>query len=156
MGASIGILFTFMSVIVIFGIIYFYYREILSYYDDEKSPQLKIIILVKNAEDEIEGLVREYYNRQVNPAELWIADCGSRDQTLQILERLSRRFPGIGLLFLYDMPLEICMQEAIKLIKAPALLILDGTSIKCKEILKLIDLLYVKKNVAIGLKYYKK
>ena len=153
---SNGIILILMTIVVVFGIIYCYYMESLSYYADERSPQLEIILFIKNAQDEIEGFVRHYYKREVTAVGLWIVDCGSEDQTPQILERLSRCFSGLRLLFLCDMPLEICMQEVLRHINAPAFLIIDGTHLKYKEILKLTALLHVKKNVAIGLKTYKK
>lgn len=139
MGVSDAIILTFTIIIVIFGILFCYYRKSLSYCVDEKSPEPEIVIFVRNAENEIEGLVREYYNRPVNPVELWIIDCGSRDQTPQILEMLSRQFSELRLFFLPDMYLELCMHETIKHINAPALLLIDGTYLKCKDILQLID-----------------
>ena len=141
---SNGIILILMTIVVAFGIIYCYYMESLSYYADERSPQLEIILFIKNAQDEIEGFVRHYYKREVTAVGLWIVDCGSRC------------FSGLRLLFLCDMPLEICMQEVLRHINAPAFLIIDGTHLKYKEILKLTALLHVKKNVAIGLKTYKK
>jgi len=153
---SNGTILIFMTIIVIIGIIYCYCRESLSYYADERSPELEVIIFMKNAQNEVEGIVRDYYKKEVKPRELWIVDCGSRDQTTQILQRLSRQFLELRLLFLSDMPFAICVQEALKLINAPALLLIDGTNLRCKDVLELTNLLHAKKNVAIGLKSYKK
>lgn len=142
---SNGIILILMTIVVVFGIIYCYYMESLSYYADERSSELEIILFIKNAQDEIEGFVRHYYKREMTAVGLWIVDCGSGDQTTHILERLSLWFPGLKLIFLSEMPLEICMQEVLRHINAPAFLIIDGTHLKCKEILKLTALLHVKK-----------
>lgn len=141
--------------IAIFIIIYFHRSQNMSNYADEKWLKLETVIFIKNAQDEIEGIISNYYSRQVKPVELLIVDCGSRDQTPQILERLTRRFLGLKLLFLSDLPFQLCLQEALKHTSAPALLLVDGTCLDSKEIFKLTALVS-KKNVGIGLKSYEK
>lgn len=133
---QIGIIL-FTTVAVILAIMYFYCRKSLSYFADKKSPELEIIIFIKNAQDEIEGIVRNFYHRQVKPSELWIVDCGSEDQTPEILQKLSGWFPGLRLLFLSDMPLKLCIQEVLKHTNAPALLLIDGTYLNSEEVLKI-------------------
>lgn len=126
-----------IAFIVILLIMYFRLIRNLSYYADEKLPKMETVIFIKNAQDEIEGIISNYYSSQVKPVELWIVDCGSEDQTPQILEMLTLRFIGLKLLFLSDLPFHLCIQEVLKHTNAPALLLIDGTCLSSKEMLKL-------------------
>lgn len=135
--------------------IYFYRSKSMSHYADEKWPKLETVIFIKNAQDEIEGIVKNFYSRQAKPVELLIVDCGSWDQTPQILERLARQYLGLKLLLLSDLPFQLCIQEALKYTSAPAVLLLDGKSLTSKVVIELTALIS-KKNVGIGLKSYEK
>ena len=144
-----------MMIVVVFIIIYFCRSYFLSHYNGEKWRGIETVIFVKNAQDEIEGIVKSYYSRQIRAAELMIVDCGSSDQTPQILERLSMQYMGLKLLLLSDLPFQLCAQEALKHTSGPAMLLVNGTALNYKEVIKLIDPAF-KKNVGIGLKSYEK
>jgi len=133
-----------ITAIICIFIIYFFYCKKLSYYADENWPKLETVIFIKNAQDEIEGIVNNFYSRQTQPAELLIVDCGSCDQTHEILERLARRYLGLKLLLLSDSPFNLCIQEALNHTNAPAVLLLDGKSLSSKEMLKSMDLVLKK------------
>ena len=109
-----------------------------------EQPMLETVIFIKNAQNEIEGIINDFYSRQEEPLELLIVDCGSSDQTTEILERLARRYFGLRLLLLSDLPFNLCVQEALKHTSSPALLLLDGNNLSSKEMLKAIDLAFKK------------
>ncbi len=144
-----------LAVIVIFMIIYYYRCQILLKYGDEKGQTIETVIFIKNAQDEIEGIVNNFYSRQIKPAELLIVDCGSMDQTPHILQRLAKRYIGLKLLFLSDLPFQGCAQEVLKHTRGPVLLLVDGTCLNYNQVLKIMDLVS-KNNVGIGLKSYEK
>lgn len=123
---------------------------------DKIDASFEIVIFVKNAQNQIEGIIKDYYQLETKPDELWIVDCGSNDQTPQILERISRQFPGLRLLFFQNMSSKTCMQQTLPYLDESAILFLDGTKLKSKDIHKLIRYLCCKKNVKIGLKTYEK
>lgn len=111
-------------------------RQNLSNSAAEKLPRLETLIFIKNAEDVIEGIVKDFYSKQEMTSELLIVDCGSSDQTHRILERLARRYLGMKFILLSDLPLNSCIQEALKYTSSPALLLIDCKSMSSKEILK--------------------
>lgn len=129
---GIHIYMTFITIIAIILFLYFYRRIILSNTFDEISPE--IVILVKDAQDEIEGIVRDFYGRMTHSKELWVVDCYSDDQTQRVLEKVSLLFPGLRLIFLQDIPFEQCIQEVFRCKKSPAILIIDGSQLSHRHI----------------------
>jgi len=110
----------------------------------DELPKLETVIFIKNAQDEIEGIVKSIYSWRGAPLELLIVDCGSSDQTHAILERLSRQYLGLRLLLLPDSPFDLCAQEALKHTSSPALLLLDGKTLSSREMIKSVDLVLKK------------
>ncbi|MDD4570677.1 MAG: hypothetical protein PHE70_11225 [Tepidanaerobacteraceae bacterium] len=153
-GVFLGTLFT--AIIVILGICLYRKVIILQSYACNLDHELVIVLLVKDAQNEIEGIIRDYYRGKTQSKEFWIVDCGSHDQTPQILERISWYFSGLRLLFVSDIPLKLCKKEVIEHINAPAVMIIDGTQLSYKNIMSLTHFLCNKNNVAIGLKTYEK
>jgi cellulose synthase/poly-beta-1,6-N-acetylglucosamine synthase-like glycosyltransferase len=143
-----------ITVLIIILIVHYYCGKNLSNSAAEKLPRLETLIFIKNAEDVIEGIVKDFYSKQEMTSELLIVDCGSSDQTHRILERLARRYLGMKFILLSDLPLNSCIQEALKYTSSPALLLIDCKSMSSKEILK--SLALVSKNIRIGLKAYEK
>ena len=88
--------------------------------------------LYENAQNEVEGSER-LLQEEVKPRELWIVDVVPGSNHANI-ERLSRQFLELRLLFYPTCHLQ-CAQEALKLINAPALLLIDGTNLRCKDVL---------------------
>ncbi len=139
--SSEGILI-FLIVSATIGIIYCFYKASLSNVADEKNLKSAVVIFIQNTQTEIEGFVRNYYNRKVGHERLWVVDCGSKDQTPQILERLSRKYP-VKLIFLTDMSIVKCMQKALMYIDAQVMLFVNGIDLEYKDILKLVNQQYI-------------
>lgn len=68
-------------------------------------PKLSLLLLVRNQQDIIEGVIRGI-RAQLNsrPVELIIIDRSSNDQTMQIIERLSIEFPDIRIISDAEVP----------------------------------------------------
>jgi len=65
-----------------------------------QSEEVCLVVKVKNAEENIEGLVRELVKlgwKLGLPHRLIISSAGSQDQTGEILERLVLRYPNLGI-----------------------------------------------------------
>ncbi|HHW02407.1 MAG TPA: glycosyltransferase [Thermoanaerobacterales bacterium] len=123
------IVIIFMTVFAMFGVLYVFQVFFLFYFRKNAGIRHETVIVVKNAQDKIEGIVRGFYRHHNGRAEeLWIVDGGSSDQTIEILERLSLTFPGLKVLMLPELPPKACMQETLKYIDKPAILFLDLTT----------------------------
>lgn len=69
-------------------------------YTNLKSDGIYIIVAVKNQENKIEGFLRNFlfriiYGKEENIKDIIIADLDSTDETLQILNKLSREYEGL-------------------------------------------------------------
>ncbi|RKL62706.1 glycosyltransferase [Thermoanaerobacteraceae bacterium SP2] len=145
--------FIFMTVLAVFGVLYVFQSLIMVFF--HKNPEIKheTVIIVKNAQERIEGIVRNFYRHYLNHSdELWIVDGGSSDQTTEILEKLSLTFPGLKVLMLPDLPSKACMQEVLKYIDKPVILFIDLVAYPGH-----IDDIFFQgqKSVEMGLKNYK-
>jgi cellulose synthase/poly-beta-1,6-N-acetylglucosamine synthase-like glycosyltransferase len=116
-----------MTVLAMFGVLCVFQGLIMAFF--HKNPEIKheTVIIVKNAQERIEGIVRNFYRHyHLNHSdELWVVDGGSSDQTTEILEKLSLTFPGLRVLMLPDLPSRVCMQEVLKYIDKPVILFID-------------------------------
>lgn len=69
-------------------------------YRNLKSDGIYIIVAVKNQENKIEGFLRNFlfriiYGKEENIKDIIIADLDSTDETLPILNKLSREYEGL-------------------------------------------------------------
>lgn len=69
-------------------------------YTNLKSDGIYIIVAVKNQEKKIEGFLRNFlfriiYGKEENIKDIIIADLDSTDETVQILNKLSREYEGL-------------------------------------------------------------
>ncbi len=69
-------------------------------YTNLKSDGIYIIVAVKNQENKIEGFLRNFlfriiYGKEENIKDIIIADLDSTDETVQILNKLSREYEGL-------------------------------------------------------------
>lgn len=69
-------------------------------YTNLKSDGIYIIVAVKNQENKIEGFLRNFlfriiYGKEENIKDIIIADLDSTDETLQILNKLSKEYEGL-------------------------------------------------------------
>lgn len=69
-------------------------------YTNLKSDGIYIIVAVKNQENKIEGFLRNFlfriiYGKEENIKDIIVADLDSTDETLQILNKLSREYEGL-------------------------------------------------------------
>lgn len=65
-----------------------------------RRPAVRIVLLVKNAEEQIEYIVRnsirkEYASKVLSDKNIMIVDMNSEDNTYEYLERLEKSFCGI-------------------------------------------------------------
>ncbi|MGE5614008.1 MAG: hypothetical protein ACM3XR_06335 [Bacillota bacterium] len=72
-----------------------------------KRPNVRVVLLVQDAEKQIEYIVRnavdkKYASASLSEKKLVIVDMNSTDNTLGILERLEDLFPGIEVLAYND------------------------------------------------------
>jgi hypothetical protein len=66
-------------------------------------PRVRVVLLVKDAEEHIEYIVKyavskEYAARVLSDNKLMIVDMGSEDNTYQLLQKLQNNFPCIEVL----------------------------------------------------------
>lgn len=69
-------------------------------YTNLKSDGIYIIVAVKNQENKIEGFLRNFlfriiYGKEENIKDIIIADLDSTDETVEILNKLSREYEGL-------------------------------------------------------------
>jgi hypothetical protein len=69
-------------------------------YTNLKSDGIYIIVAVKNQENKIEGFLRNFlfriiYGKEENIKDIIIADLDSKDDTINILNRLQKEYDGI-------------------------------------------------------------
>jgi hypothetical protein len=69
-------------------------------YTNLKSDGIYIIVAVKNQENKIEGFLRNFlfriiYGKEENIKDIIIADLDSKDDTVNILNRLQKEYDGI-------------------------------------------------------------
>lgn len=69
-------------------------------YTNLKSDGIYIIVAVKNQENKIEGFLRNFlfriiYGKEENIKDIIITDLDSTDETVQILNKLSREYEGL-------------------------------------------------------------
>jgi len=65
-----------------------------------KNPGVKLVILLKDQQDTIEGIIRAMLSEEVSKGivsdgKLYIVDMGSQDETLKILKKLKRKYDTI-------------------------------------------------------------
>ena len=117
----------------------------------------QIVVTVKNSEVWIEGFIRSYYRQGMsNFKELLLVDLGSCDDTLAIVERISKIYPGLTVFLLPDISQGQCIVKALEPLVGPTILILDGTKLSYHQLLKSTKSLTSEKNIEIGLKTYEK
>jgi len=68
-----------------------------------RRPMVRVVIFVRNAEEQIEYIVRsavkkEYAAMALSDKKLAVVDMDSSDNTFLLLERLSRNFPSIEIM----------------------------------------------------------
>jgi len=123
-----------LTLLATFGLLYVFQGLITAFFN--KGPVIKpeMVIIVKNAQERIEGFIRSFYRHYhlKLSKELWVVDGGSSDQTTAILERLSLEFTGMKVLLLPDLPSKACMQEVLKYMDKPVILIIDTTAYSTK------------------------
>lgn len=69
-------------------------------YTNLKSDGIYIIVAVKNQENKIEGFLRNFlfriiYGKEENIKDIIVADLDSTDETVEILNKLSREYEGL-------------------------------------------------------------
>lgn len=69
----------------------------------KESERVKVVLLVKNRENDIEGIVRSFLNRcvlnKMLPCDrLIVADMGSNDDTVEILNRLQGYYDNLDVM----------------------------------------------------------
>lgn len=130
----IDIKIIFLTVLATFGLLYLFQGLITAFFNKDLTIKPETVIIVKNAQERIEGIVRNFYryHHLKLSNELWVVDGGSSDQTTAILEKLSLEFRGLKVLLLPDLPSKACMQEALKYMDKPAVLIIDLAAYSAK------------------------
>jgi hypothetical protein len=143
----------FLTLLAVFGIIYIFQIIASGFSESRPVKHPDVIIVIKNAQDHIEDIVRNFYRHvsNINSRELIIVDNGSLDQTRGILEKLSLQFPGLKVILLSDSHFRGCIMETLNLISEPVALIIDATRMSYKEVKKLTNFYSSKKGVKIGL-----
>lgn len=64
--------------------------------EESKTPIVSIVLIVKNQEQIIEGILREIYACSCKRCvKVYVIDKNSEDQTKNIIERLKRRYPQL-------------------------------------------------------------
>lgn len=96
-----------------------------------------IVLITKDIQNQIEGIVRNYYGNFKKRKDLCIIDIGSQDQTKEILERISFKYPGIKIIFCSDIPSELCFEKLRLVSESPVTLFIDTTELGYEKILKL-------------------
>lgn len=127
--------FVFVSLMSVLGIIYILQQMGDGLFFDHISVRPTVVIMIKNYQNQIEGIIRNYYKNPKNQRDLWILDNGSKDQTKKILEKISREYPGIRTIFLNDDSEYLCLKKVIS--NNPAILFIDATNLKYNEVLNL-------------------
>lgn len=142
-----------LSTLSILGL-YSVFQQLSNLYPKNCNIYPRVILLVKNLENEIEGIVRNYYEKSGKiTRELWIIDNGSDDETLKILELLTLTFPGLKILH-HDGTFEDCICEISQYDKVPSFLWIDTRKLQYSEINAIINLVFMVKNTKLGLKSY--
>lgn len=122
------ILFTVLSA---FGIFYLFQTIASTFFTKNVHVEPEFVVIVKNYQDKIEGLVRSFYRRHhLKSNELFVVDRGSQDETPEILKRLSAEYEGLKVLLLPDVSVGDCIRETVKSIKNPLMLVIDTTKIQ--------------------------
>ncbi len=72
-----------------------------------KNPGVKLVILLKNQQDTVEGVIRTILAAEtsrdiVSDGKLYIVDMGSQDETLKILKKLKRNYDMIEIFDMND------------------------------------------------------
>lgn len=125
----------FTTILSVLGLLYIF-EYISMMYFKESNKDSAVVIIVKNAEDFIEGIIRKFYQQGCfKPEELWIIDRGSEDQTPEILKKLALKYTDLHVVFLPEMPFEVCAQKVIGDLDSPAILLIDGTRLDYKDII---------------------
>ncbi|MCR4431383.1 MAG: hypothetical protein NUV45_10235 [Tepidanaerobacteraceae bacterium] len=125
----IDIKIVLLSIFAVFGLFWLWQGNFSTFLHKKADIFPETVIIVKNAQDKIEGIVRNFYRRNHNNCanELWIVDGGSSDETAAILEKLSLEYAGLKSLLLPDMPAKACMHEVLKYLDEPLILMVDLT-----------------------------
>lgn len=140
MSKLINLDFVLLSSLSVLGIIYILQQIVDGLYSNYTDTRPTIVIMVKNHQNQIEGIVRSYYESTKNPKDLWIIDNGSKDQTRRILDKISKKYPGIKTIFWSDDSRNLCFRTLISKVKNPAILFIDATNLKYNEILNLTNI----------------
>lgn len=87
----------FGGICLFFSVINFIYKK-----TKFTDTDISFILLVKNQEEVIEGIIRNYFeydpfNKNFLPIKLSIVDMGSQDNTIEIIEKLQKEYVNLGL-----------------------------------------------------------
>lgn len=121
--SAFDVKYIFLTITVIISLLYFFQNKVLgTLFCHRLGIEPQVIVIVKDAEERIEGIVRSYYENSKHNKELWVVDKGSQDQTSHILQKMTIYFPGIRIL---DVNFMGCFSDTFKQIDGPAALFLD-------------------------------
>ncbi|MDI3535252.1 MAG: hypothetical protein PWQ82_1617 [Thermosediminibacterales bacterium] len=116
---DLGFLFILIGAMYgLFSILYSVACYLLKKSRNIKTPQMGIIILVKDQENFIEGIIRSVacrgfrYGAEDNLLSIVVVDVYSKDQTPQIMQRLAEEYPVLTFLQMAKLSKDISPVEA--------------------------------------------
>lgn len=130
--------FIFLLFLFVLGIIYIFQQVANKTYSSYSDISPTVVLVIKDFQNQIEGIVRNYYGNSKNQKDLWIIDNGSQDQTKEILERISLKYPEMKIVFWSNVSPEVCFEKLLSIVKSPVILFVNATNLEYEEVLKLI------------------
>lgn len=131
---------TFLLSLSVLGALYIL-QQITTYLQNYNCFDINptIVLITKDIQNQIEGIVRNYYRNLKKRKDLCIIDIGSQDQTKEILEKISLKYPGIKVIFCSDIPSELCFEKLKLVSESSVTLFIDTTELEYEKILKLLN-----------------
>lgn len=123
-----------MILLALFGILSLFRHIMRQFIKKNVNRKLDAIVFVKNSQDYIEGIVRNYYITHFKDlGELLIIDGGSADNTREIIQRLACQYSGISIMLFADKDFKECICEGLNYIAGPEVLIINATYLDIKQ-----------------------
>jgi hypothetical protein len=123
-----------MILLALFGILSLFRHIMRQFIKKNVNRKLDAIVFVKNSQDYIEGIVRNYYITHFKDlGELLIIDGGSVDNTREIIQRLACQYSGISIMLFANKDFKECICEGLNYIAGPEVLIINATYLDIKQ-----------------------